>query len=189
MLRKVIGVAAALTVAVGILYLVRPRTEPASAAAAPDEPALPAVAPEFPEKADWVQGDPVKVANLKGRVVILHFWTNGCINCAHNYPVYKSWQETYDSRKVSIIGVHTPEFDREAPAERVRDVARTNGLKFSIVLDNNNSIWNAWNNHYWPAIYLIDKRGRVRYRWEGELHLDTAEGKAFAKHIDELAAE
>jgi alkyl hydroperoxide reductase subunit AhpC len=189
MVRQLAGAAAVIVLAAGALVLSRGWSWPVSMAAAGDEAALPAAAPEFPEKAVWAQGDPLKLADLKGRVVVVHFWTNGCINCARNYPVYKSWQEKYDARKVALIGVHTPEFDHEAPAERVRAAARTNGLKFPIVLDNDKAIWNAWDNHYWPAIYLVDKRGRVRYRWEGELHLDTAEGKAFAKHIDELAAE
>jgi thiol-disulfide isomerase/thioredoxin len=145
--------------------------------------------PELPEGAEWVQGGPLKLADLRGRVVVLHFWTNGCINCIHNYPVYRSWQEKYAGKDLTILGVHTPEFAWEAPAARVRSKARDNGLKFPIVLDPDNKIWRAWGNRYWPSIYLIDKSGQVRYRWEGELHLDTAAGKRFARRVDELLAE
>jgi thiol-disulfide isomerase/thioredoxin len=163
---------------------------PAAAAEADDGTAVaPPAAPEFPKGVEWVQGGPLKLANLRGRVTVLHFWTNGCINCIHNYPVYRAWQEKYPAKDVTLVGVHTPEFDREAPAERVKAKARANGLKFPVVLDDKARVWKAWGNRYWPSIYLIDKKGRVRYRWEGELHLDTADGKRFARHIDELLAE
>jgi thiol-disulfide isomerase/thioredoxin len=149
----------------------------------------PQAAPEFPREAEWVQGGPLKLEDLKGRVVVVHFWTNGCINCIHNYPVYRAWQKKYAAKDVTIIGVHTPEFAWEAPARRVRNKARDNDLKFPIVLDSESRIWNAWGNRYWPSIYLIDKTGRVRYRWEGELHTTAAAGKRFAMRIDELLAE
>ncbi len=151
--------------------------------------ARPKLAPEFPDKAEWVQGGPLKLADLRGRVVVVHFWTNGCINCIHNYPVYRAWQKKYPAKEVTIIGIHTPEFPWEAAADRVRTRARDNQLKFPIVLDRDSTIWNRWGNRYWPAIYLLDKKGRVRHAWEGELHLSTDEGKAFATHIDELLAE
>jgi peroxiredoxin len=161
-----------------------------AAAEADDGTAVTATpAPEFPAGVEWLQGGPLKLADLRGRVTVLHFWTNGCVNCIHNYPTYRAWQEKYAGKEVTIVGVHTPEFDREAPAERVRDRAKANGLKFPIVLDDKARVWKAWGNRYWPAVYLIDRKGRVRYRWEGELHLDTAAGKRFAAHIDELLAE
>jgi peroxiredoxin len=167
-----------------------PGMEARAAAAEADDNALaPAAAPEFPKEVEWLQGGPLKLADLRGRVTVLHFWTNGCINCIRNYPAYRAWQEKYAGKDVTLVGVHTPEFDREAPAERVRDKAKTNGLKFPIVLDNKARVWKAWGNRYWPSVYLIDKKGQVRYRWEGELHLDTAAGKRFAGHIDELLAE
>ena len=146
-------------------------------------------APEFFPGSEWVNGGPLKLADLRGRVVILHFWTNGCINCIHNYPAYRSWQAKYDAKKVTIIGVHTPEFDWEAAAKRVKAKAEENGLKFPIVLDPEGKAWRAWGNRYWPTVYLVDRKGQVRYGWEGELHLDTAEGKHFAAHLDELLAE
>jgi peroxiredoxin len=161
----------------------------AAAAADDDDAASATPAPEFPKEAEWVQGGPLKLADLRGRVVVLHFWTNGCINCIHNYPVYRAWQEKYAGKDLTLIGVHTPEFAWEAPARRVRAKAKENGLKFPILLDPDNQVWNAWGNRFWPSIYLIDKSGKVRYRWEGELHLDAAAGKRFARHLDELLAE
>jgi thiol-disulfide isomerase/thioredoxin len=163
---------------------------PAAAGEGEDPTAVPAVAaPEFPEGLAWLQGGPHKLADLRGRVTVLHFWTNGCVNCIHNYPTYRAWQEKYEGKDVTLVGVHTPEFAREAPAERVGRKARDNGLKFPIVLDTESRVWKAWGNRYWPSVYLIDRQGRVRYRWEGELHLDTAAGRRFARHIDELLAE
>src|SRR5260370_36779003 len=84
----------------------------------------PVSAPEFPQDTQWVQSEPLKLSDLRGQVVIVHFWTFGCINCIHNYPVYKAWQEKYANKAVAIIGVHTPEFANEADAARVRAKAR-----------------------------------------------------------------
>jgi peroxiredoxin len=161
----------------------------AAAAEADGTPGSVTPAPEFPKEVEWLQGGPLKFADLRGKVVVLHFWTNGCVNCVRNYPAYRAWQEKYAGKDVTLVGVHTPEFEREAPAERVRARARANGLKFPIVLDDKARVWKAWGNRYWPTVYLIDRKGRVRYHWEGELHLDTADGKRFAALIDELLAE
>jgi peroxiredoxin len=181
------------TVAAALLWEGRPGgpgmggTAAAAAGEADDDNAVDATpAPEFPKGAEWVQGGPLKLADLRGRVVVLTFWTNGCINCIRNYPVYRAWQKKYAGKDLTIIGVHTPEFAWEAPARRVRAKAKENDLKFPIVLDPDNQVWKAWGNRYWPSIYLIDKSGQVRYRWEGELHLDDAAGRRFARHIDEL---
>jgi peroxiredoxin len=149
----------------------------------------PTTAPEFPARAQWLHTDPIKLADLRGRVVVVQFWTFGCINCIHNYPVYKNWYEKYAGKEMTIIGVHTPEFDHEAIAARVETRARDNGLKFPIVIDNDHAIWKRWQNQYWPSIYLVDRKGQIRYRWEGELHLTESAGRKFAAHIDELLAE
>lgn len=149
----------------------------------------PVAAPEFPQDIQWLQSEPLKLSDLRGQVVIVHFWTFGCVNCIHNYPVYRAWQEKYAGKAVTIIGVHTPEFANEADAARVRAKARDNGLKFPIAIDNKSQIWKNWDNQYWPSVYLIDKKGRVRYHWNGELHLQTVEGRRFASRIDDLLAE
>ncbi len=146
-------------------------------------------APEFAPGTAWVRGGPLTLASLRGQVVVVHFWTHGCINCIHNYPVYKAWQQKYADKGVTIVGIHTPEFEREADMNQIRTHAERHGLNFPIALDNQERNWKAWNNRYWPSIYLIDKKGRVRYRWEGELHLDRVEGRRFASRIDELRAD
>ncbi len=146
-------------------------------------------APEFPKDARWLQSEPQQFKDLRGKVVILHFFTYGCINCQHNYPVYKNWLKKYDADKLTIIGVHTPEFEAEKDIQRVKAKVNENDLKFPIVIDNGAAIWKAWRTRYWPTIFLIDKKGVVRHYWEGELHLDKAEGKRFAQRIDELLKE
>jgi peroxiredoxin len=146
-------------------------------------------APAFPRGTRWVQSKPLQFEDLKGKVVVLHFWTYGCINCQRNYPVYKGWLKKYADKKMALIGVHTPEFPAERNIERVKARAKTNGLTFPIAIDNDGRIWRAWGTRYWPTVFLIDKKGFVRYYWQGELHLDKAEDKRFAARIDELLAE
>ena len=144
-------------------------------------------APEFAEGTKWLQSKPLTLASLRGQVVVVHFWTFGCINCFHNYPAYKAWQKHYDGKGVTIIGIHTPEFDNEADLASVRAKAERYGLKFAIAVDNDKQNWKNWGNHYWPSVYLVDKRGQVRYRWEGEL--GTEGERLMGGRIDELLAE
>jgi thiol-disulfide isomerase/thioredoxin len=147
------------------------------------------VPPEFPKGSQWLQSKPLKLADLRGHVVVVHFWTFGCTNCIHNYPVYKAWHEKYAGNQVTLIGVHTPEFAREADVDTVRAKAKANGLNFPIVIDNDSVIWKNFGNRYWPSIYLVDKKGRVRYQWDGELDLNNPDGRRFAARIDELRQE
>jgi len=149
----------------------------------------PAPAAEFPKESKWLQSDSLRFEDLRGRVVVVHFWTFSCVNCQHNYPVYKNWQTKFKDAKLTIIGVHSPEFQVEMDVKRVEAKARANGLKFPIVIDNDLAIWKEWNVRYWPTVFLIDKKGKVRYYWEGEMHLDKPEPKRFAAAIDELLGE
>ena len=148
------------------------------------------IAPEFARGTKWLQSKPLTLASLRGKVVVVHFWTFGCINCIHNYPAYKAWHEKYAGKGVTIVGIHTPEFANEADVKRVLASARKNGLKFPIAVDNGGQNWKNWKNRYWPSIYLIDKKGRVRYRWEGELDSEKTKGeRLMRKRIEELLAE
>ena len=142
-----------------------------------------------PDDAVWVQGDPVKLADSKGQVTVVHFWTNGCINCIRNYPLYRAWAERYKGKPLRLVGVHTPEFASEAPAAVVKAKLADNKLTFPTVLDPDRKIWAAWRNRYWPSIYLVDKAGRVRHRWEGELHLKSPDEATIAGHIETLLGE
>jgi peroxiredoxin len=149
---------------------------------------VPVAAPEFTDVTEWVNSKPLKVADQKGKVVVVHFWTNGCINCIHNYPHYRSWQNKYkDNKNLVIVGIHTPEFESEKAVARIKDRASTNGLRFPIAVDNDGANWKAWGNRYWPCVYVVDKAGRIRQRWEGELGADGY--KTMTGMIDKLLAE
>jgi thiol-disulfide isomerase/thioredoxin len=147
-----------------------------------------APAPEFTGVTDWINSKPLKLADQKGKVVVVHFWTNGCINCIHNYPHYRAWQDKYkDEKHLLIIGVHTPEFDVEKDVNRIKERMAKNKLTFAVAVDNDRANWKAWGNEYWPCIYLVDKSGTIRHRWEGEL---GDEGyKTVTAQIDALLAE
>jgi peroxiredoxin len=153
---------------------------------------LRAEAPELEERPaeEWINSKPLKLADLRGQVVVLHFWTFGCINCIHNQPHYKSWHEKFSEKGVTIIGVHTPETDGERNINSVRKSAKDKGLKYPIVIDQDAKTWNTWGNRWWPCTYLIDKNGIVRYRWDGELNWKKTKGESMMrKKIEELLAE
>lgn len=153
---------------------------------------LRAQAPELEERPadEWLNSEPLKLADLRGKVVVLHFWAFGCINCIHNQPHYKNWHEKYAGKGVTVIGVHTPETEREKDFDAVRKSAEEKGLKFPIVMDKDARTWKTWDNRWWPCTYLIDKKGIVRYRWDGELNWKNAKGEAaMRKKIEELLAE
>ena len=145
-------------------------------------------APEFRPAAAWINSKPLKLAEQKGKVVVVHFWTHICSNCVANYPHFRAWQDKYPAGKdVVIVGIHTPEFQRDRNLDAIKAAAAKAKLKFPILVDNDNSNWDAWDNRYWPAAYLVDKQGKVRKKWEGEL---GAKGfAAMTKAIEELRAE
>lgn len=151
-------------------------------------PAIGERAPEFTGIAEWINSKPIQPADWKGKVMVVHFWTHGCVNCIHNYPHYQAWQEKSKSEKnLLIVGVHTPEFDAEKDVARIREAAARNRLRFAIAVDNDSATWRAWRNRYWPCIYLVDRSGKVRHRSEGEL--DAAGFKSVTEQIDILLAE
>ncbi len=108
----------------------------------------------------------------------------------NNYPWYRDWQKAYDGKGVTMIGIHTPESAGEAEIASVRKKAEENGLKFPIAIDNERTNWKRWDNRWWPSVYLIDKQGYVRYRWDGELNWKGAGGQTIMRRkIDELLRE
>ena len=130
------------------------------------------------------------MAKLRGKVVLVHFWTNGCYNCVNNYEHYRAWQKDYADKDVVILGIHTPETSGERDIERIKKQALKNDLKFPIAVDNDSANWRKWNNRYWPTVYVVDKKGVVRYGWEGELNYKGAKGEATVrKLVDSLLLE
>ncbi len=127
-------------------------------------------APEFTNNQQWFNsgGRPLTIAGLRGRVVLIDFWTYTCINCIRTLPHLRAWDRRYARRGLTIVGVHTPEFDFEKDAGNVQRAIAQNDLGYPVAQDNEFGTWEAWGNQYWPAKYLIDARGRVRYAHFGE---------------------
>jgi cytochrome c biogenesis protein CcdA/thiol-disulfide isomerase/thioredoxin len=135
-------------------------------------------APEFTETEDWFNtpGDrPLTLSSLRGRVVLVDFWTYTCINCIRTLPYLKAWNAAYAKDGLTIVGVETPEFEFEKNASNVSDAIGQFGLRYPVVQDNNMGTWNAYGNEYWPADYLIDAKGQVRYATFGEGDYDKTE--------------
>jgi cytochrome c biogenesis protein CcdA/thiol-disulfide isomerase/thioredoxin len=128
-------------------------------------------APEFVGNEQWFNtpGDrPLTLSGLRGRVVLVDFWTYSCINCLRTLPYLKAWDAKYRKDGLTIVGVHTPEFPFEREASNVQTAIDENGIRYPVVQDNEQATWNAYANQYWPAEYFIDAQGRVRYVHFGE---------------------
>lgn len=116
----------------------------------------------------WLNSDPLKLADLHGKVVIVEFWTFGCINCQHVVPALRAWHQKYQADGLVIIGVHTPEFGYEGQVENVKQALLDQDIPYAVAIDNDWQTWRAYNNRYWPAKYFIDKAGNLRYIHIGE---------------------
>jgi len=128
-------------------------------------------APEFKDTEDWFNtpGDkPLTMKGLRGKVVLIDFWTYSCINCIRTLPYLNAWNKRYAKDGLVIVGVHTPEFPFEREASNVEEAIKTDGIEYPVVQDNENGTWNAYGNLYWPAEYFIDAKGEVRYAHFGE---------------------
>ena len=118
-------------------------------------------APELRSIKDWINSAPLTLAQLRGKVVLVDFWTYSCINCVRTLPYLEKWYEKYRSKGFVIIGVHAPEFSFEKVLKNVKAAVRERGLTYPVALDNDFATWNAYANEYWPAHYLIDRAGNV----------------------------
>lgn len=127
-------------------------------------------APVAPEIGDgtWINSDPLTLKSLRGRVVIIDFWTFGCYNCRNTLPAVKSWDARYRDKGLTIIGVHTPELDVERNIDVVRREIAKLDIRYPVVTDNDNATWNAYKVEAWPTWFVIDKQGRVRWMHVGE---------------------
>ena len=123
-----------------------------------------------PEIADsvWLNGGPTKLAELKGKVVLVEFWTFGCYNCRNVEPYVRDWYKKYREQGFVVIGVHSPEFSYEKDLAKVQAYLRDKDIRYPVPIDNDFATWNRYGNRYWPAMYLIDKRGIIRTVRVGE---------------------
>jgi thiol-disulfide isomerase/thioredoxin len=142
-----------------------------------------ATAPEL-AAGEWINSTPLKLNELRGRVVLIEFWTFGCINCRNTLPYVKSWHDRYKEKGVTVIGVHSPEFDEERLIENLRREVTSLGIRYAVVTDNDYKTWNAYHVEAWPTTILLDKQGRIRWMHVGEGGYDEAE-----RLIQKLLAE
>jgi cytochrome c biogenesis protein CcdA/thiol-disulfide isomerase/thioredoxin len=153
---------------------------------AADTPALPALGtmPPLSGATGWLQSRPLSTADLRGKVVLVEFWTFGCVNCQRALPSVRGWARRFRDEGLVVIGVHTPEFAFEHDRDNVERAVRRMELDFPIAIDNDFAMWKAWSNQYWPTLYLVDAQGRIRWRHIGEgAYLQTEQ--AILKLLDE----
>jgi len=132
----------------------------------------------------WINSSPLDLASLRGKVVMVWFWTFGCYNCLNALPHVKALEAKYRDRGFVVIGVHTPEFPREKVEGNVRNQVKSLGIVYPVVMDNGYSIWNSFRNQYWPAAYFVDANGTIRYHHFGEGSYDEQE-RVVAKLLED----
>ena len=149
--------------------LVRSATHPA--AQLPVEGHLPG----FDGATGWLNSPPLTAADLRGRVVLVNFWTYTCINWLRTLPYVRAWADKYKGHGLVLIGVHTPEFDFEHDLDNVRQEVKDLGVDYPVATDNDYAIWTAFSNHYWPALYFVDAQGQIRHHRFGEGDYEMSE--------------
>ncbi|HEY0276498.1 MAG TPA: thioredoxin family protein, partial [Paenirhodobacter sp.] len=156
------------------------------AAGTPPAPDLPveAIRASLEGATDWLNSAPLTLEQLRGKVVLIDFWTYSCINCLRAIPYVEAWAEKYRDQGLVVIGVHAPEFAFEKRIDNVRGAVADLGIAYPVAIDNDYRIWRTFNNQYWPAHYFIDAQGRVRHHQFGEGNYDHSE-----QVIQQLLAE
>lgn len=149
------------------------------------------LAPELTnEGATWIQGGPLKLDDLQGKVIAVHYYAFQCINCKRNLPHYNGWHTDYADDGLVVIGIQTPETSAERSLDRVKAAAAKDGIKYPIFLDGQSKNWQAWSNTMWPTVYLIDKKGFLRRWWQGEMNWQGTPGEQQMRTtIEELLGE
>ena len=125
-------------------------------------------APEFTGITSYINTNATKLSDLKGKVVLVDFWTYSCINCIRTLPYLVDWNQKYSDKGLVIVGVHSPEFEFEKNIDNVKQAVTRFGIKYPVLLDNDHGTWNAFQNSYWPRKYLVDSEGYIRYDHIGE---------------------
>jgi thiol-disulfide isomerase/thioredoxin len=143
--------------------LFRVTTHPA-AVQLPIEGSLPSLA----GATEWLNSPPLTAAGLRGSVALVDFWTYTCINWLRTLPYLRAWAQRYHDQGLVVLGVHTPEFDFEHDLDNVRQAVKDLGVDYSVAVDNDYAIWAAFDNHYWPALYVVDAQGQIRHHHFGE---------------------
>jgi len=157
---------------------------PALAAPAAPRPPMAGVLSSLASSTEWINSAPLSAEGLRGKVVLVDFWTYSCINCLRTLPYVRAWADKYRAAGLVIIGVHSPEFAFEKESALVRRAVRDLGIAYPVAVDNDFAVWRAFNNRAWPAFYFIDAQGRIRHQQLGEGRYEQAE-----QLIQQLLAE
>ncbi|MEM8669687.1 MAG: redoxin domain-containing protein [Planctomycetota bacterium] len=140
--------------------------------------------------ATWIQGGPLSLEELRGKVVAVHFYAFQCINCQRNFDHYQGWYKDYADEDLVIIGIQTPETSAERQLDRVSSAVKKDGMTYPVLFDGSSSNWKNWSNTMWPTVYLIDRDGFLRRWWQGELNWQGTPGeKQMRESIEQLLAE
>jgi thiol-disulfide isomerase/thioredoxin len=177
--RRVYLVAAlALVVIAAAAVLVAARTDPRAIAGATDPTDLPVLAPSVPDldaAKGWLNSKPLRAADLKGKVVVYDFWTYSCVNCVRTLPHIRAWYDRYRADGLVVVGVHSPEFEFEKDHDNVARAVNDLGVDWPVAFDDDKDIWTSFRNQYWPAKYVTDRQGRLRFVHYGEGAYDDTE--------------
>ena len=148
------------------------------------------MAPEFVRVTSWVNSKPLTLKELRGKVVLVHFYAFQCHNCHANSEIYRRWHDQLRSKGVEVVGIQTPETSQERDPAAVKSAAAERKLEFPILVDLESKNWAAWGNTMWPTVYVIDKNGYIRHWWQGELNWKGATAdKTIENVVEQLLAE
>jgi thiol-disulfide isomerase/thioredoxin len=125
-------------------------------------------APDFVGISNWFNSRPLHIADLRGKVVLVDFWTYGCVNCVNTLPRVTELYAKYRDRGLVVVGIHTPEFPFEHSASNVQTALKRHGITYPVGQDNESQTWNAYRNQYWPAQYIVDQNGKIVFQHDGE---------------------
>ncbi|MBR1167673.1 thioredoxin family protein [Bradyrhizobium liaoningense] len=129
-------------------------------------------ASDFAGITNWFNSKPLSIADLRGKVVLVDFWTYGCVNCVNTLPHVTELYAKYRDRGLVVVGVHTPEFPFERSAANVQAALKRHGITYPVAQDNESKTWNAYRNQYWPAQYIVDQSGKIVFQHAGEGRYD-----------------
>ena len=176
--RRYLGALVALLAISALAVMVAGQADPAEVGEPVDVNDLPVIADSVPgpDQADgWIDSDPLTRASLEGSVVVYDFWTYSCVNCVRTLPHLAAWYDRYRRDGLVIVGVHSPEFDFEKDPDNVERAVGDLGVTWPVALDPDHRVWDAFGNRYWPAKYVVDRDGRLRYTHYGEGAYDETE--------------
>lgn len=158
-------------------------------ASAPAQDTAAAPAPQFGGIETWINSPPLALDRLRGQVVLVDFWTYSCVNCLNHLPYVRKWSETYRDQDLAVVGIHTPEFAFEKSTRNVEEAVARLQIRYPVALDNDYATWKSFGNHFWPAVYLIDRQGHVVYSHFGEGRYQATEDKIRALLAEPAAVE